>query len=40
MMFSRCAIDGGLKLMQGYFIVSEWGWNSCCHFFNRKIWTL
>jgi hypothetical protein len=35
-MFSRYAIDDDLKLMQDYFIVSECGWNSCCHFLIEK----
>lgn len=36
MMISRCAIDDDLKLMQDYFIVSECGWNCCCHFLIEK----
>jgi len=35
-MFSRCAIDDDLKLMQDYFIVSECGWNFLLPFLIEK----
>jgi hypothetical protein len=35
-MFPVCMVDDALKLMQDNFIVSECGWNSCCHFLIGK----